>query len=382
MTLKALLLCSDDKILRTLRRVLSDLEIGIEHCSDADSAIQKLTRQRFEALIVDCDEPAIAESVLKSARTAPCNKRAVAVAIIDGNTGVRLAFDMGAHFALYKPISSERAKTSFRAARALMKRERRRNSRLQVQIPISVTGSRIETAQHALTFDFSEDGMAAQFKHKLRERGRLNFVLALPGLEGKVQVQGEIAWESPTNLLGVRFVDVPPDAKHIIKSWINRNSPESEQDDPPVHCRLTDLSLRACYLDLAAPFPVRTRVVLSMRSQDMELRADGVVRVVHPDSGMGIEFAQGTDDQRVQVEKFIEALRNSQSSLPDLLVEPDGLEIDGLDGGATRRAQLDPEDCLLELFRTKASAPIESFMRELRKQRHNAADSTEVILEI
>ena len=129
MTLKALVLCSDEKILRVLRRVLSDLEIGLEHCPDADSAIQRLTRQRFEALIVDCNDPSTAALVLKSARTAPCNKRAVAVAIIDGSTGVRSAFEMGAHFALYKPISTERAKASFRAARALMKRERRRNSR-------------------------------------------------------------------------------------------------------------------------------------------------------------------------------------------------------------------------------------------------------------
>ena len=379
MTLKALLLCSDDKILRILRRVLSDLEIAIEHCSDADSAIQKLTRQRFEALIVDCTDAATAELVLKSARAAPCNKRAVAVAIIDGNTGVRLAFDMGAHFALYKPISSERAKASFRAARALMKRERRRNSRLQVQVPISVTGTLIETAQHAVTFDFCEDGMAVQFKHKLRERGRLNFVLSLPGVDGKIQVQGEIAWENPNNLLGIRFVNMSPDAKHLIRSWVNRNSPESEQDDPPAHCRLTDLSLGGCYLELAAPFPVRTRVVLSMRMQAIEFRADGVVRVVHSDSGMGVEFTQGTEEQRAQVQKFIEALRTSPSALPELLVEPEGLEVDGEEGSAS---QPNPEDSLLELFRTKANAPVESFMRELRKQRHHAADSTEVILEI
>ena len=65
MTLKALVLCSDDKILRVLRRVLSDLEIGLEHCPDADSAIQRLTRQRFEALIVDCDDPSTAALVLE-----------------------------------------------------------------------------------------------------------------------------------------------------------------------------------------------------------------------------------------------------------------------------------------------------------------------------
>jgi len=113
MSLKALVLCSDEKIVRVLRRVLSDLEIGIEHCTEPDGAIRKLTRQRFEAVIVDCTDLKTATLVLKSARSAPCNKRAIAVAIMDGHTGLRSAFDMGAHFVLYKPVSSERAKSSF-----------------------------------------------------------------------------------------------------------------------------------------------------------------------------------------------------------------------------------------------------------------------------
>jgi len=63
--LQALLLCDDDKVVRVLRRVLSELEIAVEHCQDADSAIQKLTRQRFEAVIIDCSTPEIASRVLK-----------------------------------------------------------------------------------------------------------------------------------------------------------------------------------------------------------------------------------------------------------------------------------------------------------------------------
>jgi hypothetical protein len=39
-------------------------------------------------------------------------------------------------------------------------------------------------------------------------------------------------------------------------------------------------------------------------------------------------------------------------------------------------------DPLLELFRIKANVPIESFMRDLRKQRNQPSDSTEVILDI
>src|SRR5262249_28503053 len=52
--LQALLFCEDEKVVRVLRRVLSELEIGVEHCPDADVAVQKITRQRFEAVIIDC----------------------------------------------------------------------------------------------------------------------------------------------------------------------------------------------------------------------------------------------------------------------------------------------------------------------------------------
>src|ERR1700758_738460 len=136
MSLKSLVLCSDEKIVRVLRRILCELDIGMEHCSEPEGAIRKLTRSRFEAVIIDCTDLKTASTVLKTAHTAPCNRRAIAVAIMDGHTGLRSAFDMGAHFVLYKPVSAERAKASFRAARALMKRERRRNARIPLQVQV------------------------------------------------------------------------------------------------------------------------------------------------------------------------------------------------------------------------------------------------------
>src|SRR5882724_5369056 len=159
MKLQSLILSTDEKILRVLRRVLSDLEIDVTHVTEAEAAIRKLTRERFEAVIVDCHRQETAAHVLRSARSALCNKRAVAVAIVDGTQALKSAFDLGAHFVLYKPISMERAKASFRAARALMKCERRRNIRIPVEIPIALVfgdGDQIKT----VTTDFSSGGMA------------------------------------------------------------------------------------------------------------------------------------------------------------------------------------------------------------------------------
>ena len=108
MKLSSLLLCSDDKIVRVLRRTLADLDINVEYCVDVDAALRHLTRSRFEAIIVDCADSGAAD-VLRRARTAPVNKRAIAVAILDPDTGLRSAFEQGAHFTLYKPVSDRKS---------------------------------------------------------------------------------------------------------------------------------------------------------------------------------------------------------------------------------------------------------------------------------
>jgi len=365
MKLQSLILSSDEKILRVLRRVLSDLEIDITHVTEAEAAIRKLTRERFEAVIVDCHREETAAHVLRSARSALCNKRAVAVAILDSAQAVRSAFDLGAHFVLYKPISMERAKSSFRAARALMKCERRRNIRIPVQIPIALVfsgGDRINTS----TADFSAGGMAIQLTKKNNQPGPLKVVFTLPGTEHEIQCTGEVAWQNAGRQAGLRFTDVTPETQRQIKEWLARHSPEFEEDDPPVPCKLTDLSLGGCYMELPVPFPLRARVILSMSVSGAQLQVGGVVRVAHQDVGMGVEFTRNTDEQRRQVEVFLQTLMNSGASVPELLVEPEGL--DPLDGQpAPSEAAL--EDPLLELFRSKATLPMEVFQEELRKQR-------------
>src|SRR5258708_11495602 len=66
--LQSLLLCTDDTIVRVMRRVLSELEIGVEQCSDLDTTVQKMSRRRFEALIVDCTRQELPSKVLKGIR--------------------------------------------------------------------------------------------------------------------------------------------------------------------------------------------------------------------------------------------------------------------------------------------------------------------------
>jgi c-di-GMP-binding flagellar brake protein YcgR len=363
MSLKSLLLCSDEKIVRVLRRVLGDLEIEVELCLNADSALRKLTRQRFEAIIVDLADNG-ANEVLHSARSAPCNRQAVAVAIVEPAVGLKGVFELGAHFVLYKPVSSERAKSSFRAARALMKSERRRNVRVPVQIPVVMRSPEAGGNIKVTTLDLSEGGMAVTLPNRKRPSGRWQIAFTLPGTDAPLEIAADLAWEGSNEQAGLRFVQPSSKARLQLREWLKQNSPDAEQDDPPIRCQLTDLSLRACYLEISSPFPVSSRLTLSMRAAGVELRAQGVVRVMHPDRGMGVEFTQNTSEHRAALEKFLSVLTENRTLLPELLVQPEGLELNT----GTPQLSTDHDDPLLELFR-REPITVEAFQEALREQR-------------
>jgi c-di-GMP-binding flagellar brake protein YcgR len=364
MSLKSLVLCSDEKIVRVLRRVLGDLDIDVDLCGTSDAALRKLTRQRFEAIIADCGDQG-AFDVLRSARSAPCNKQAVAVAIVEPVVGLKAVFDIGAHFVLYKPVSIERAKSSFRAARALMKSERRRNVRVAVEIPVIMRSSAAGGNLRVTTADLSEGGMAVAMAQKHRPRGKWEISFTLPGTSSALEIPAEFAWEGSGKQAGLRFVHPSPEVTRQIREWLKQNSAEVEQDDPPIRCQLTDLSLGGCYLEIASPFPPSSRVTLSMRAGGLEVRVSGVVQVMHPEKGMGVEFTQATPEHRAALEKFLAVLTENRGLTPEMLVEPEGLE---REPRTSKLHAIETEDPLLQLFYGEALTA-EEFHEALRKQR-------------
>jgi ActR/RegA family two-component response regulator len=380
--LQSLLLCTDDTIVRVLRRVLSELEIGVEQCADLDTTVQKMTRQRFEAVIVDCTSQELAAKALKGIRNAPANKRAIIIAIIEGQNSAKGATELGAHFVLFKPISLERTRSSFRAVRALMKRERRRHARIPIEIPVELQLDGGKGSVHSVTSDLGENGIAiktaasktAATKSKDQKLPPSFLVrFTLPGGSGtEVDTHGEVAWEGST-VVGVRFRDLAPEMSEALKLWIARQLMGSDADEPTVSCALTDLSLSACYLQTESPFPVRTRLHLVMKLPEMELQIEGIVRIMHPGAGMGLEFSQNTPTQKTSVEEFIQTLVTSTGTVPNLQVRPDAID-NSPSTFSLEETGNEQGDPLLSLFRNKSELSADLFHAELRKQRGAAAE--------
>jgi CheY-like chemotaxis protein len=218
---QSLLLSSDDKTTRILRRVLGGLEIGVEHCNEVDSAIRTLTRARFEAVIVDCEDERAAARMLASVRLAPRNKHAVAVAIIDGRSDLQQGLAKAADFLLYKPVLFEPAQRRFRAARYLMKCECRRNTRVAVQFPVSFLAANGKAILEAVTSDISEGGIAVRFPRLSKKSGPARLRFTLPGSDHVVECTAELAWQNAQSEAGFRFADLSRQDREHLRDWLN-----------------------------------------------------------------------------------------------------------------------------------------------------------------
>jgi DNA-binding response OmpR family regulator len=135
MPLESLLLTRDPEVIRVLQPALERLSVEVEVCRGVSSGQEILRTEKFDAIIVDCDDLKGALTVLESLRKSASNRNSVTFAILNGGTTTQWAFQLGANFVLQKPISVLNANRCFSAAINFMIREQRRYFRHPAEIP-------------------------------------------------------------------------------------------------------------------------------------------------------------------------------------------------------------------------------------------------------
>jgi CheY-like chemotaxis protein len=368
MTFQALLVSKDEEAAAVLTPLLSRCGVAVECCGYPE-ALRRLTEEKFDSVIVDFDDPQSASLALQNVSQAATGFKTVTVALLGDKTKVRQVLGAGANFILYKPISEEQAEASLRAATALIKRERRRSFRVPVQVPIQLQvqdGPSLE----GILLDLSEDGMDVLAAQSLGLNAKISVYFTLPNSDIEIHATGELAWASPNGQAGVRFVDLSESLRTTLKNWVSANAPEIPPPDPePLsQCTLTDLSLGGCYVETESPFPERSGITLCLNAEDVEVHAEGTVRVMHPGFGMGIEFSSRTTDERAQVARFIGFLTSRPGMLPALLITPRLLSGDNQPEPLPAEELDDP---LLELLHGHESLNQEEFLQKLRQQRNS-----------
>src|SRR5271169_7219036 len=198
MDLRALVVCSDQDSASLLTLILSELGMAVEHTPSISRGLELLERQRFDAIILDYRADQSSEEFLARLRQSAKNRASMLIAVVDSEFNARPVFGLGANFVLYRPLSSERTRISLRAARGLMRRERRRAPRTPISSTANVAcpGS---PELNALMTDLSDGGTLLQTENRIPPACKVYFEFALPGQQQLVRLSGEVSSEEHTS---------------------------------------------------------------------------------------------------------------------------------------------------------------------------------------
>ena len=373
MDLHALVVCADQDSANLLTLILSELGMAAEHTPSISRGLELLDSQRFDAIILDYHADQSCEEFLTRLRRSAKNRASMLIAVVDSEFNARPVFGLGANFVLYRPLSSERTRISLRAARGLMRRERRRSPRT----PVSSTANLAYPGApelNALLTDISDGGTSLQTANRIPPSCKVYFEFALPGQQQVVRLSGEVAWQDASGRTGIRFLDVPQSSRRLMQSWLQQKSahaatglpaqspgskataaqslapqfrpgraPRAEAQDAslvsnagnrrgeqryacklgaevyrlgtsvPNRCTLSDISEGGCYVEMPSPLTGQTGVEILVRTADTKLRIRGQVLTAHPGFGMGVRFMFRDSGEREEVLRLLSVLATGPS---------------------------------------------------------------------
>jgi ActR/RegA family two-component response regulator len=227
MPLESLLLSRDLEVIRILKPALEKLSVDVEVCRGVSSGQEILRSEKFDAIIVDCDDLKGALSVFGGLRKSDSNKNSVTFAILNGSTTTQQAFQMGANFVLQKPISALNAKRCLSAAINFMIRERRRYFRHPVEMSGTISFGEGQKLKVMLT-NISEGGMAIFFRGPLPKGAVSTVSFKLPGAATPLEPKVQMAWMDESGRAGLRFIDVPKESRVQLDAWLNEQCEKME----------------------------------------------------------------------------------------------------------------------------------------------------------
>jgi c-di-GMP-binding flagellar brake protein YcgR len=338
--------------------ILPEMGMVAEHTSSFSRGFEQLDEQRFDAIILDYRSDQSSQEFLTRWRQSAKNRDTMLIAIVDGEFNARPAFGMGANFVLYRPLSADRTRVSLRAARGLMRRERRRAPRTPVSSSASLAYPGAGELNATLT-DLSDGGTALTTRDRIPPACKVYFEFALPGQQQLVRLSGEVAWQDSTGRTGIRFLDVPQASRRLMQSWLQQHSAgqaPAPSGRPPVvvpaldhksatpkadlakassggnrrgefrlackigaevyrlgtnvpnRCTLSDISEGGCYVEMPSPLGGQSGVEILVRTSEMKLKIRGQVLATHPGFGMGVRFVFRDSAEREEILRLLAVL--------------------------------------------------------------------------
>jgi DNA-binding response OmpR family regulator len=220
MGLECLIVTCDLGLLGHLQATLGALGASLQLRQDAASAVEFASRRHLDGLVIDCDDVPGGTSAIPELRSTHANKQSVIVAVVNGLTSAEETLDLGADFALGKPIQQTRLRSVLDIAIAKMEREHRRYFRYNVELQVRFRNPLGQTFTAQMQ-NISEGGLAIKLIDPVHLKGVVNVEFELPSIEPQIfHAKADVVW-SDSFVMGLRFLHIEKHSGVALQKWLS-----------------------------------------------------------------------------------------------------------------------------------------------------------------
>jgi CheY-like chemotaxis protein len=218
MTLSSMVVSRDWQEVSVLECILGSLHMDVAVESEPQRALERITKSKIDALIVDCDLNGTGQFFRELQREAP-RANTVPLVIMGRAQGRPDMQGTGAMFAFDKPISVEQAVRTLSAARNMILDGRLRYHRAGLEVPVTLSGRR-QKRVGAQLINLSQGGLQVRLENGFDASDLSRASFELPGTDLGVKADVEVAWADARGNVGIRFVKIASEMQHSLRVWL------------------------------------------------------------------------------------------------------------------------------------------------------------------
>jgi DNA-binding response OmpR family regulator len=197
-------------------------EVGIEaaNCDSKSRAIDHVTSEKFDALVLDFDNLSGCSEIVENVRGIRPNREIPLFAIASENQAKATALALSSNFVIERPLVPQQIKSLLRTVYGRMLRSSQAYFRLNIELSVSMARAS-GPLLNGRTLNVSQNGMALTSPVSLKTGEMLHLVFAIPHTDVVVSAEGTVIWDDGHGKSGIRFKCSSASAEARYFEWLH-----------------------------------------------------------------------------------------------------------------------------------------------------------------
>ena len=218
--MKALIVCRNPETIGIFSHLFREVGVETQTCDSESQVIDRLTSNKFEALVMDFDELSGCPDTVSSVRSVRPNQDIALFAIASQGRAKSTASSLGNSFVIERPLVLSEIRSLLRTVYGRMLRSSQAYFRMNVEIPVSLARASGPVLQ-CTTLNISQNGMAVVTPVSLDSGELLRLMFAIPHADAVVSANGTVIWDNGQGKAGIRFECSSASAQARFFEWLH-----------------------------------------------------------------------------------------------------------------------------------------------------------------